>query len=104
MAKYKIGDKVIVECADIPNIFSISEITEVTCAAGTQTTYSGRFQGVDKTNGLIWTNVAFSRRIHEHEILGKTEWTSFFDAKQNIALDVAKREFEQKQQDKNNNP
>jgi len=96
MAKYKVGDKVTVECVEIPNLFSIQEIVEITCEAGTQARYSGRLQVVDKASGMIWTNKLIAQNIREYEITGETTYESFFDAHQKIRVKIMQREFEDK--------
>jgi hypothetical protein len=100
MAKYKIGDKVTMECVESPHIFSISEITEITCSAGTQTMYTGRLQGISRESGMIWTNAGLEKRIHEHEITGIAAYKTFFEACHEIRLKVEQRKLEEKQKEK----
>lgn len=86
MDKYKIGETVELNCVDKPNIFCIHEITEITCSAGTQTTYSGRLQGVDKHTGLIYTNTGYSKGIKEFEISGLFSYKGFWKEHQKYAI------------------
>jgi len=85
MAKYKIGDKVTVDCFELPNILCIQEIICIDCAAGQQIIYKGRFQGVDHFSGLLFSNRFFGTvGFQEYEITGKTSYEVFWAAHQAI--------------------
>jgi len=85
MAKYKIGDKVTVDCFELPNILCIQEIFCIECAAGQQIIYRGRFQGVDLFSGLLFSkHFSGTEGFQEHEITGKTSYEVFWAAHQAI--------------------